>query len=79
MANNFSILINVYNEQKDLRGCIESVGFSDDIVVYDSYSTDNTLDIARSVVREYTAPRTEYFSSIWWRRIAAQTVGNSKY
>ena len=48
MANNFSILINVYNEQKDLRGCIESVGFSDDIVVYDSYSTDNTLDIARS-------------------------------
>ena len=43
-----SILILTKNEQKDLPGCLESVSWSDDIVVYDSCSQDCTQDIAAS-------------------------------
>jgi glycosyltransferase involved in cell wall biosynthesis len=42
-----SILILTRNEEQDLPGCLESVRWSDDVHVYDSYSTDRTLDIAR--------------------------------
>lgn len=43
-----SILILTKNEQQDLPGCLESVAWSDDIVVYDSYSNDRTQQIAQS-------------------------------
>jgi glycosyltransferase involved in cell wall biosynthesis len=41
-----SVLILTKNEQQDLPGCLESVGWSDDIHVYDSMSTDATVEIA---------------------------------
>ena len=41
-----SILILTKNEQQDLPGCLDSVALSNDIVVYDSCSTDRTQDIA---------------------------------
>jgi glycosyltransferase involved in cell wall biosynthesis len=44
---NISILILTKNEQQDLPGCLQSVAWSDDIHVYDSMSTDGTLDIAK--------------------------------
>jgi glycosyltransferase involved in cell wall biosynthesis len=43
-----SILILTKNEEQDLPGCLASVAWSDDVHVYDSYSTDKTLEIARS-------------------------------
>lgn len=43
-----SILVLTKNEQQDLPGCLESVAWSSDIVVYDSCSTDLTQDIALS-------------------------------
>ncbi|MEI7457521.1 MAG: glycosyltransferase family 2 protein [Nitrosomonadales bacterium] len=43
---NISILILTYNESQNLPGCLESVSWSDDIVVLDSYSTDGTMGIA---------------------------------
>jgi glycosyltransferase involved in cell wall biosynthesis len=43
-----SILILTKNEEQDLTGCLESVQWSDDVHVYDSYSTDRTLEIARA-------------------------------
>jgi glycosyltransferase involved in cell wall biosynthesis len=43
-----SILILTKNEQLDLPLCLESVSWSDDIVVFDSCSTDNTQQIAQS-------------------------------
>src|SRR5687767_1750402 len=42
-----SVLILTKNEEKDLPGCLESVQWSDDIHVFDSFSTDETLTIAR--------------------------------
>ena len=41
-----SILIVTKNEQQDLPGCLDSVSWSDDIHIYDSMSTDNTIEIA---------------------------------
>lgn len=41
-----SILILTKNEEQDLPGCLESVSWSDDIHVFDSFSDDNTIDIA---------------------------------
>ncbi|MES2840030.1 MAG: glycosyltransferase family 2 protein [Pseudomonadota bacterium] len=43
-----SVLILTRNEQQDLPGCLQSVAWSDDIHVYDSVSTDRTVEIARA-------------------------------
>jgi len=42
-----SILILTKNEQQDLPGCLQSVSWSDDVHVYDSGSTDDTVAIAQ--------------------------------
>jgi len=44
----FSIYILTYNEELDIAACIESALLSDDVIVVDSYSSDRTLEIARS-------------------------------
>jgi glycosyltransferase involved in cell wall biosynthesis len=43
-----SVLILTKNEEQDLPGCLKSVAWSDDVHVYDSFSTDHTLEIART-------------------------------
>ena len=42
-----SVCIITGNEEENIRRCLESVAFADEIVVVDSFSTDRTLDIAR--------------------------------
>ena len=42
-----SVLILTKNEQQDLLGCLKSVSWSNDIHVYDSFSTDETVIIAK--------------------------------
>jgi glycosyltransferase involved in cell wall biosynthesis len=42
----FSIYILTYNEELDIADCIESASVSDDIIVVDSFSTDQTIEIA---------------------------------
>ena len=43
-----SVLIPTLNEERNLSACLESVGWADEIIVFDSHSTDTTLDIARA-------------------------------
>lgn len=43
-----SILILTYNEAVNLGGCLDSVSWSDDIVVLDSGSSDETVSIAKN-------------------------------
>lgn len=43
-----SVLVLTKNEEKDLPGCLQSVQWSDDVHVYDSYSDDGTVEIAQS-------------------------------
>lgn len=47
MSASISILILTKNEERDLPGALESVSWSDDIHVFDSLSTDNTVAITR--------------------------------
>ena len=42
-----SVLILTKNELQDLPGCLASVSWSDDVHVYDSYSNDGTVELAR--------------------------------
>jgi glycosyltransferase involved in cell wall biosynthesis len=43
-----SVLILTKNEEQDLPACLESVAWSDDVHVFDSFSTDRTVEIARA-------------------------------
>jgi glycosyltransferase involved in cell wall biosynthesis len=44
-----SVLILTYNEAVNIADCLRSVSWSDDLVVLDSFSTDDTVAIARSL------------------------------
>jgi len=50
MREKISACITTYNEEENVRRCIESIKWADEIIVVDSFSTDNTLKICR----EYT-------------------------
>jgi glycosyltransferase involved in cell wall biosynthesis len=43
-----SALILTYNEEKNLPACLESLTWCDDVVVFDSFSTDRTVEIAKA-------------------------------
>jgi glycosyltransferase involved in cell wall biosynthesis len=43
-----SVLVLTKNEERDLPGCLESVAWSDDVHVFDSFSTDATVAIAQA-------------------------------
>ena len=45
-ASNASVLILTRNEEQDLPGALASVSWSDDVHVFDSFSTDATVSIA---------------------------------
>ncbi|MCX5465070.1 glycosyltransferase family 2 protein [Alcaligenes parafaecalis] len=44
-----SVILITKNEQAHIRACLESVAFADEIIVVDSGSTDDTVEIARSM------------------------------
>lgn len=45
-----TVIIITYNEEENIRDCLESVRWADEVVIFDSYSNDNTVKICR----EYT-------------------------
>jgi len=42
-----SVTIITYNEEENIKHCLESVKWSDEIVIVDSFSSDKTVEIAR--------------------------------
>jgi glycosyltransferase involved in cell wall biosynthesis len=52
-----SILILTLNEENNLPGCLDTVRWSDDVHVLDSYSSDRTLEIAG-----------EFGAKLWFRK-----------
>jgi glycosyltransferase involved in cell wall biosynthesis len=58
-----SVLILTKNEEQDLPRCLESVRWSDDVHVYDSYSTDGTLEIAEAAGARVTQREFDDWSS----------------
>ena len=71
-----SVLILTYNEELNLPRCLESVRWSDDVVVFDSGSGDRTLDIAKAAgARVFHRPFDDYAS----QREAARVTVDYKY
>lgn len=56
---NISVLINTYNEEHNIRNCLESVSWADEIILVDMYSADNTVAIAK----EYSNVKIFYFAN----------------
>jgi glycosyltransferase involved in cell wall biosynthesis len=52
-----SVLVLTLNEENNLPGCLDTVKWSDDIHVLDSYSSDRTIEIAKS-----------YGAQVWFRK-----------
>ncbi len=44
-----SVIVIAKNEAANIRACIESVSWADEIIVVDSGSTDDTVGIARGM------------------------------
>jgi len=42
-----SVIINTRNEEKNIKRCLESVKWADEIVVIDMFSQDKTVAIAK--------------------------------
>lgn len=42
-----SVLVLTFNEQQNIAACLQSVRWSDDVLVVDSFSTDRTVELAR--------------------------------
>lgn len=42
-----SVVVNTWNEEKNIERCLKSVRWADEIVVVDMYSTDKTVEIAK--------------------------------
>ena len=47
MRERLSAIVPTFNEERNIRACLESVRFADEILVVDSFSTDRTLEEAR--------------------------------
>ena len=52
-----SILVLTLNEENNLPGCLDTVKWSDDIHVLDSYSSDRTIEISK-----------QYGATVWFRK-----------
>jgi glycosyltransferase involved in cell wall biosynthesis len=51
---NFSVVLIVRNEASTIEGCLKSVkNFSDDIIVIDGFSTDDTVKIAKKYTNKF--------------------------
>lgn len=58
-----SILIITLNEELNLSTCLQAVSWSDDIVVFDSFSTDKTVEIAKAAGARIIQRKFDNFSA----------------
>ncbi len=57
-----SALVTSFNEETNIRECLEGLRFADETLLVDSFSTDRTLEIARSIPGVRILQR-QYFGS----------------
>jgi glycosyltransferase involved in cell wall biosynthesis len=53
-------VVTCFNEERNIRACLESLAWCDEIVVLDSFSTDHTAEIAKSFASVRFLERTYY-------------------
>ncbi len=56
-----SVIVTTYNEERNIADCLESVLWADEILVVDSYSDDQTVELARAFPVQIL--EREYFGS----------------
>ena len=71
-----SVLILTKNEEQDLPGCLASISWCDDIHVFDSFSTDKTVELAKKAKAIITQRTFDGYAS---QRNAALKSLNYKY
>jgi glycosyltransferase involved in cell wall biosynthesis len=49
-----SVIIVTKNEAHNIEDCLKSISFADEIVIFDSGSTDNTVDICKQFTQKVT-------------------------
>jgi glycosyltransferase involved in cell wall biosynthesis len=49
MRPKLTAIVTTFNEEENIRGCLASLSFADEILVVDSFSTDATIEIARTI------------------------------
>jgi len=72
----FSIVILTHNEQIDIEACIRSVAWADDVLVFDSFSTDRTAEIALNCGARLMRHKFEDYAS---QRNAALALGQFRH
>jgi glycosyltransferase involved in cell wall biosynthesis len=63
VSQKITVLIIAFNEEKNLRDCLESVKWADEIVVIDSFSTDRTIEVSKEYTDKIFGRKWEGFSS----------------
>lgn len=48
MKEKFSVIIITKNEEKNIKECLESVKWADEIIIVDAFSEDKTIEIAKN-------------------------------
>ncbi|MGC4065890.1 MAG: glycosyltransferase family 2 protein [Polyangiaceae bacterium] len=71
-----SVLILTKNEERNIAECIQSAAFADDILVFDSFSEDNTINIAE---RHGARVIRHEFENYGAQREAARLLGDYKH
>lgn len=71
-----SVLILTKNEEQDLPGCLASVSWCDDVHVFDSFSEDRTIEIAKAAGAQVAQRKFDGYAS---QRNAAMTIPQFKY
>ena len=71
-----SVLILTLNEELNLPACLKSVSWSDDIVVFDSFSSDRTVEIAKAAGARVVQRKFDNYAA---QRNAALTEVEYKY
>ncbi|MCX6724604.1 MAG: glycosyltransferase family 2 protein [Candidatus Shapirobacteria bacterium] len=59
--NKISVIVNTWNEEQNIKRCLDSVKWADEIVVVDMFSTDKTVAIAKkSAAKIFSHKYTSY-------------------
>ena len=46
-----AVLVLTYNEEKNIKDCLQSASFADEVIVVDSYSEDDTAALAKNMAQ----------------------------